>query len=369
LNTQHPEVNNFIPIPPPIQPFYKRIRKEQLHPNYLIRNIIRPINNLFKGGERKTSYGQEDTENTYYIIGFPRGEDGLLFLMLCNLSHIGYALEHGYIPVVDQQNYDNQYLKAGTLFKENSWEYYFKQPLGYTLEDIKNSKNIILSKKLQMPVKKYTIDFYIFEDKRRLTYFRELFNKYIIFNDKTMDHLLNSYNEIFSGKTDVLGILCRGTDYLIKKPGGHPIQPDPYEVIKKAKEIIEKFNCKYIYLATEDQDIYEIFESEFKEKIFSNNKRRIKQNDFKEHDYISQILNSENQDNYRLGLEYLSSLYNLSKCKYFIGGKTAGTIGVYFMSSGFAYDYIWDLGFYPLPPLHKTITRKFRKFLLNKNTL
>jgi hypothetical protein len=331
--------------------------------------MIRPINNFFKGGERKTSYGQGDAENTYYIVGFPRGEDGLLFLMLCNLSHIGYALEHRYIPVIDQQNYDNQYLKPGALCNENSWEYYFKQPLGYTLKDIKSGKNIILSKKLQMPCTQYTIDFYIFEDKRRLAYFRELFNQYIIFNNETMNCLMNVYNDIFSEKSDVLGILCRGTDYLRKKPGGHPVQPEPAEVIKKAKEVIEKYNCRYIYLATEDQDIYEMFESEFKEKLFSNNQRRFRQGDFIEHDYISQIVNSGNQDNYHLGLEYLSSLYNLSKCRYFIGGKTAGTIGVYFMSNGFAYDYIWDLGFYPLPPLHKTITLKFRKFLANKNTL
>jgi hypothetical protein len=180
---------------------------------------------------------------------------------------------------------------------------------------------------------------------------------------------LNVYNDIFSGKSDVLGILCRGTDYLKKRPGGHPVQPEPSEVIEKAKEIIEKYNCRHVYLATEDQDIYDIFESEFKEKLFSNNQRRFRQGDFKDHDYISQIMNTKDQDNNSLGLEYLSSLYNLSKCKYFIGGRTAGTIGVYFMSNGFAYDYVWDLGFYPLPPLHKTIMRKFRKFLINKNTL
>jgi hypothetical protein len=52
-------------------------------------------------------------------------------------------------------------------------------------------------------------------------------------------------------------------------------------------------------------------------------------------------------DKYLSGLEYLSSLNILSKCPCFIGGRTAGTIGVYLMTDGFEYDYTWDKGFYP----------------------
>ena len=359
-------LNNFTRIPPPIKPFYKRIKKEQLHYSYLIRNLIRPLNNISKGVEKKASFGLENENNIFYIIGFPRGEDGLFFLILCNLSHIGYALEHGYIPIIDQQNYPNQYLNPELLTKENSWEYYFNQPFKYSLDDIKNSKNIILSRKLQMPNKKYTIDFYIFEDLRRLYYFRDLFKKIIIPNSKTMEYLITSYNNIFTGKTNILGVLCRGTDYIKKKPGGHPIQPQPEDVIKKAKEIIEKYNCKYLYLATEDQDIFETFKLEFGNKLISNNQRRFKQSDFNNFDYISQALNYTNHENFYLGLEYLSSIYNLSKCEYFLGGKTAGTIGVYLMSDGFIYDYVWDLGFYPLPSIFKNILKKIKMLKKNK---
>jgi hypothetical protein len=329
--------------------------------------MLRPINNLFKGIEKKTSYGQENPDKTYYVVGFPRGEDGLLFLVLCNLSHIGYALEHGYIPVIDQQNYYNQYLNKETVFKKNSWEYYFLQPSGYSLEDIKQSKNIVLSNKLQMPNKKYTIDFYIFEDPMRLDYFRDLFNKYIHFNEKTKNYIQNAYNSIFSAKTNVLGVLCRGTDYLRKKPGGHPVQPEPSEVINKVLRITEKYQCNYIYLATEDQEIYDLFKMKFGEKLISNDQRRFKQSDFENADYISQIINTEKEENYSLGLDYLSSIYNLSKCDFFIGGKTAGTVGVYLLSKGFVYDYVWDIGFYPLPSLYKTIAKKLIKFVRIKD--
>ena len=53
--------------------------------------------------------------------------------------------------------------------------------------------------------------------------------------------------------------------------------------------------------------------------------------------------------NYKLGKEYLLTIYILSKCKYIIGGRTAGIAGSWLLSNGFAnqkYVYIWNLGLY-----------------------
>ena len=52
---------------------------------------------------------------------------------------------------------------------------------------------------------------------------------------------------------------------------------------------------------------------------------------------------------YNLAKEYLLSIYILSKCKYIIGGITAGTLGALFLSNCFenkSYTYFWDLGVY-----------------------
>ena len=61
----------------------------------------------------------------------------------------------------------------------------------------------------------------------------------------------------------MLGILARGTDYVAARPKGHPIQPEPCQIIAKAEEILEKYSCDGIYLATEDQDIYERLQEAF----------------------------------------------------------------------------------------------------------
>jgi hypothetical protein len=336
--------------PPPKFPLAERIHQDKITVDNIVRNIIKPYAlYLLKSKETRKSLGSENNDKIFYIISFSRGKDGLLFIILCNLSHISYSLNRGYIPVVDLQNYDNQYLDPGTLYKENSWEYYFEQPMGYTLNNIKNSKNIIISSQLQMPHLKYKIDFYIFNNPQRLLYFRNIFKTYIKFNKTTNDFLSNEYKNIMADKNKVLGVLCRGTDYLLKKPAGHPRQPEPSEVIDMAKEVMSEKNCCHIYLATEDEEIYNLFKKNFGDKLLTNSQKRFGAEELNNIQYISEITGGRERDKYLLGLEYLSSLNLLSKCSCFIGGRTAGTIGVYLMTEGFEYDYIWEKGFYPLP--------------------
>jgi hypothetical protein len=337
----------FIP-PPPKLPLIKRITQDKISVENLTRNIIKPyFLYMLRKKEYKKSYGGENNDKKFYIIGFPRGKDGLLFIILCNLSHISYALNKGYIPVVDLQNFDNQYLDPGTLYKDNSWEYFFDQPLDFTLNDINRSKNIILSNKLQMPNLNYRIDFYIFNNLERLLYFRKNFQRYIKFNKTTLDFILGEYNHVMAGKERVLGVLCRGTDYLLKKPAGHPRQPEPIEVIAEAKKIMAGKNCGYLYLATEDEEIYNLFKQNFGGRLLINSQKRYRTDELHNLQFLSQIQDRRNRDKYLSGLEYLSSLNILSKCSCFIGGRTAGTIGVYLMTNGFEYDYTWDKGFYP----------------------
>ena len=46
------------------------------------------------------------------------------------------------------------------------------------------------------------------------------------------------------GKEDkVLGIRCRGTDYIKEKPKNHPVQPEISDVLREAKRIISEHHC------------------------------------------------------------------------------------------------------------------------------
>ena len=301
----------------------------------------------YKGRKKFVSYGKDNLDKIFYTIGFDDNSGGLSWFTHRVLMHIGYAIDHGYIPIVDMQNYISQYLEKGKLHKENAWEYYFEQPVGITLQDIENSKNIIISRKTPSPQKEYFMgNFY--NDKKRIAYFRSLFKKYIIINKSTQEYLSNEYEQILKNKGKVLGVLCRGTDYLLNRPSKHPIQPDPLDVIKRAEEALIECNCSHIFLATEDEDIYDYFREHFKDKLLVNQQRRISRKEMINISAVSIAKSKITRDknNYLSGLEYLSAINLLSKCSCFIGGRTGGTKAVLLMTDGFEYEYIYDLGYY-----------------------
>lgn len=299
-----------------------------------------------KNRERTIHRGKQNPDKIFYVIGIPYKMAGLFAIVNSTLSHIIYAIGKNYIPIVDLANYPSQYLDLNIKFTDNAWEYFFQQPAYYTLKDIVKSKNIILSKKEQTPNVEnaisvlFTQDEYIDKLKEISSYFR----KYIRFNDDTFRVLNEKYEKLIHSDDIVLGVLCRGTDYLKKKPKYHPIQPDPRCVLDKVISLSQELNFTKVYLATEDHDIYDIFLEALGDKLITNGQYLYR--DVSNVQYLSEIVNSRSNDKYLRGIEYLTSIYILSKCTYFIGGMTAGSLGVLLMNSEFEYKYIWNLGTY-----------------------
>lgn len=309
--------------------------------------------------EKKVSYGTENKDKTFYIIGYDSGWCGIMRMIVQVLSHLEYADKYGYIPVVDFQNFHNQYLDENNFGKENAWEYFLKQPSEYSLKNIKKNANIIYSGNIISPTTKAEFFYNDLFKKDRIDNFRRLFKKYIRFNDETTDYINEKYNFIIGNKKNILGILCRGTDFTLKQPPFHPIQPTTQQVMEKAEEVMKKYNCSHIFLATEDNNIFNIFAEKFGDKLLFVEQRRYSSRELEKSNAISQIESNTMSDKRKLALDYLSSIYILSKLKYFIGGVCGGTQGVYLMSKGFEYDYLWNLGEYPPAP----VKSEFKRFL------
>jgi hypothetical protein len=298
-----------------------------------------------KDREKRTSYGTENPDKTFYITSVVDQRGGLFWMILFNLSRIAYALEKGWVPIVDWQNQPNQYLEKNGLHKENAWEYYFEQPCNYNLNSIKRSKNVIKGIG-SLSIDNLILDCYIETNDEYFSYLKKIFKQYIRFNESTYNYIDNEYRTVLKDKNKVLGVLCRGTDYVLRKPEGHPIQPEPEKVIKKAKEVMNDKRLDYIYLASEDQEIFEFFRKEFGEKLLTNKQDRFTKQELVKLTHLYQIKHEREKDKYLLGLEYLSSMYILSKCHSFISGRTRGATGVLLMTDGFDYQYIWNLGIY-----------------------
>ena len=293
--------------------------------------------------ESLVSYGNDYADKKFYVIRVDYNMAGILAIVKSTMSHIMYAVEHKYIPVIDLLNCECQYIDH--YYPENVWDTYFKQPYGYNLKDISCAKNVIISKNIQVPKRKYNISVNtLYGNKALLNYYRQFYQKYIHFNIETQKYVESKYNQIIPSNNKILGVLSRGTDYLDCHPKGHPIQPDPKEIIAKIYEITQKKDYQYIFLATEDQRIYDLFKNEFKERLLFNKQKLLqKMNGI---NYISELDKTHGLSQKEDVLNYLTSLYILSRCNAFIGGCTAGTLGAYMMSNMYEYEYFWNLGTY-----------------------
>lgn len=293
--------------------------------------------------EKKESWGEEYPQKTFYIIRVDYNMAGMLAIVKSTLSHIIYAYEHNLVPVVDLLNCDCQYIDKAS--PQNVWETFFIQPAKFSLKDIERCKNIIISKNIQVPRKKYGFRVEALHGNAKLLEeYRDEYKQNIFFNPSTKEFVENKFKEIVGSKEKILGVLARGTDYLDCHPKGHPVQPNPKKIIIRAQEIMHTYGYKYVFLATEDLRIYNLFKETFGgQLLFSGQKLLPGMKDAK---FISELKSSEGLNQKQDVLNYLATLYILSKCNAFIGGCTAGTLGAYMMSDRFEYEYFWNLGYY-----------------------
>lgn len=305
--------------------------------------------NLFRGRERKVSYGSENPNKIFYIIGQDDYTGGLFWIVNKAVMHIAYSIEKGWIPVIDYQHHTTQYTTSEMAGKTNIWEMFFQQPCGYSMGDIQRSKNIVIQKMSPAPTPYYLMgqsEFY--ENGERIAYFRNYFNRYIHFNQATNRHLTDSYERLFLNKGEIIGVLCRGTDYMIQRPKGHYVQPEPEMVIDDVKKLQKQYRGgQYVFLATEDADIFQKFTDTFGDKLLSIPQKRISKNTMDNKLFLaSQPIWHEDDAPIDKALSYLTSMYLLSKCTYFFSGRTGGAKAVLLMNGNFKYKKIYNLGFY-----------------------
>lgn len=295
----------------------------------------------FKCREKKYSYGDDNPDKTFYVIGVNHTSAGLFAIVKSISCHVIYAIQKGYIPVIDMQNFRSQ-LNDGVK-QSNAWEAYYKQPCNYGLGDIKHSKNIVVSSSLPYP-DGVEIGFDTTLDKNSYDKYHDLFKQYIVPNVAVATYADMKYASVIADKKQVLGVLCRGTDYTENKPVGHSIQPSPQQAIDKVREVMAEQGFEYVFLATEDRKIFDHFKHEFGDKLlFSGQKLYDGMNGKK---YLSEIPVSCSAEKWQNIVDYYATIYILSKCDGLVAGLTCGSICSYFMTDGYEYVYFWNLGKY-----------------------
>ncbi len=292
--------------------------------------------------EHSVKYGKENLDKTFYVIRRSDLYCGLFSLLITNLAQINEAIKKGYIPVIDMQNDFNIYLEKEQIGRENSWEYFFKQPAGYSLQDISKSKNVIIGAGTVPKMFPYLDVNFLLGKTGELEYWRELAQKYIVLSDKAQEIIDSEYKRLFGRGDKILGVKCRGTDYTKDKPKNHPVQPSSSQILEKAKEIVRERNCTKVFLATEDVEYYRVFSEYFGDRLIVNKT-----------DYMNYRGGSTGKEEYEqgkgglnAGMEYLTTTVLLSRCDCLCAGCVSATVGALLLTKGYEYTYLFDLGIY-----------------------
>ena len=217
-----------------------------------LKRVLLCIELFTKGAEKKASYGKENPDKTFYVIRpyyyMERNElattlSNLLMHYYRNLQKLSYAVNKGWIPVVDWENYGpfrhaESYPINGTT---NCWEYFWEQPSKYTLEEVYKSKNVILSDRNSLdygyipspffypPLKKYSLDL-----ANKCPKYAELFK----FNTITQNYIDDWEKRLFPEDREILGVTVRGAAYGTHALKNHPKQPSVDELVDKVKNVL-----------------------------------------------------------------------------------------------------------------------------------
>ncbi|MCQ2441177.1 MAG: hypothetical protein MJ076_04710 [Clostridia bacterium] len=291
---------------------------------------------------------------TKYLIFQKIDFTGLMTHMLTVLGWLKYAEEKGYTLVVDMSKGENQYKDVN----ENTWEKYYLQPMMQGVSIDENEVNRILKNENFSICPSYTRYGYSFDrylprkmlklfppvitfptthdytaDEKTQAYYEQLYNKYIKMQPSVIEYVESEYNELLKNEGKVLGVLIRGSAYRDGKPFNHNIQPEIEDVIAKIDEYKELYNWDKIYFASEESKYEELLNERYPNKIIVN-KRHYKDNSIAD-------------TKYQAGLEYLSSMYLLSRCQLLVAGLCGGSQAAILMNQhNFEHAYVFDIGYY-----------------------
>lgn len=297
--------------------------------------------------EHRKSFGNLHPDKTFYVIRRRNGHVGINSQFNTGMGHVRYAINHGWIPVIDMQNYPNEYLEPLEKGHKNAWEFYFNQPFGgqYSLNEVYKSRNVVLSSGEPLPVcPNDSMEFFTRPDLIRM--WSRYFHKYIGFSPELSHEVNKNYLQYLSDKKEgrILGVSLRGTDYLAK-PYEHPVQPSIEQALKTTRRVMLEQRCEWVYLTAEDIQILDAYKKEFGDKLIY----------IKEAQMYDKLLPGENiaghsfdreNDKYLRGMEYMTQKALLTKCNCLIGGRTSGNVAAMVWQPEYDYTYFWNLGRY-----------------------
>lgn len=321
---------------------------------------------FYNGREMYIKCGKKNKDKTFFVIRpyyYSKPNEvisavpHLLTQYYCVVQYIAYAKDHGWIPVVDWENYALPHSEEQAVHgTKNAWEYYWDQPSEYDLEEIYESKNVILGSMnipsgylphLRTPekeIKKYARDIII----RGSRYARQ-----IHFNKETQDYINTAKEKLFPKGKKIMGVAIRGTAYSKINAGHHATQPTVAEMIELVKIRFRQWNADYIFFTNEEEETIEIMKETFGNKLIYLPRKRYRNY----HIYSDNSPDPTNEDlnplyvvgqRYQTNLDYITEMALLAQCDCLLSALSNGIKAVLLWGGErFEHCEIIDKGVYP----------------------
>lgn len=266
-----------------------------------------------------------DADKTFYVIRCDLPECGLFAIFMYVLDHVAYAVDKGYIPVLDIEQYECLYKEDkpvnGTC---NPWNYYFKELMPYDRDKLSKCRNVIYSA-IKYP--HYKALYYYSEkeknvlpDKEKLQELKKLVDKYFPFNEN-LSKKLQKDSKILKQYNRILGIHVRGTD-MYTEGKQHPVPTGDTKDFSIIDGLLQKYNLDGIFLCTDTNSTVELFKEQYGEKVITTSAVR-QIDDSKGGIHKDGTLGGGREfHKYQLGLEVITDMYLLSQCNVLLCGPS-----------------------------------------------
>lgn len=313
--------------------FYLDISKRHMGISLSVKRTTLRIALFTKGKEVRKTFGDLNPEITFYVIRpYYYLETNELCPTIANLLYhyyrvlhsIAYALNKGYVPVVDWKNYGRlPHMEEGQVNgTSNGWEYYWNQPGGYSLEEAYQSKNVILSTRNSQSYQ-FMPTIAIYSPFTR--YVNSLakccpqYDRFITFNEITQNYIDSWGKKLFKENERILGVSVRGVAYGVKKIPGHPVQPNINELVTFLNEKLEEWSIDKIYFTCEASWMVDEMINIYGDKLIVLPRKRYDKAPTAEDNPLY-----EPGVRYQTNLDYLTEMYLLSKCTSLVAGMSSG---------------------------------------------
>ena len=305
------------------------------------------------GRQCKTSYGIEHPDKTFFVIRRHAYDEGLFSMLNYVMAGLHRAEVFNYVPVVDLKNCYSAILQSEeTKGKENAWEYFFKQPAGYSVEDIECSRHIVLS---DMNSLGEIPDYYYGIEGMNLELWSKLYRKYIRYSDYVTEKLEVVEKETPFQNKRVLGITIRrgiewGYSVGAENYMTYPMQLDFAGYIDLIKQKMQEWDCDHVFVSIDDKEGAEILREEFGDRLLIMDRaRRVyfkggKPMDSEEKNRTedAKYEGMSQKDKIERETLYLIETILLSRCNCLIATKTSANVAALMMNGG-NYEHIYEI--------------------------